>query len=169
MHTELPPTYYIIFTAVTSLGVLLQACVLLAMYIGLRQTTRKLHEATDELRQHALPTIATARSLLEDISPKLKVVSTNLVEASKSLRQQADHVNATVEDLMNKTNAQAARVDGIVTASIDSAAHATEAVQHAFAVPVRQISGLVAGLKAGFEVLRRKNHVEHIVEDDFGE
>jgi len=168
MHTQLPPIYYIIFTAITSLGVLLQAFVLLAMYIALRQTTRKLHEATDELRQHALPTIATARDLLHDISPKLKVASTNLVEASKSLRQQAEHVNATVEDLLSKTNAQAARVDGIVTASIDSAAHATEAVQHAFAVPIRQVSAVVAGIKAGFEVLTRKNHVVR-VEDDFGE
>ena len=168
MHTELPPIYYIIFTGVTAAGVLLEAFVLLAMYIGLRQTTRKLHKATDELREHALPAIATARNLLEDISPKLKVASTNLVEASKSLRKQAEQVNATIEDLVNKTNAQAARVDGIVTASIDSAAHATEAVQQAFAVPVRQISALVAGLKAGFEVLMRKNHRPR-VEDDFGE
>jgi hypothetical protein len=168
MHTELPPIYYIVFTAVTSFGVLLQAGVLLAMYIGLRETTRKLHEMTDELRQHAVPAVTSARDLLQDISPKLKVASTNLVESSKALRKQAEHVNATVEDLVNKTNAQAARVDGIVTASIDSAAHATEAVQQAFAVPVRQISALVAGLKAGFEVLMRKNHRPR-VEDDFGE
>lgn len=168
MHTELPPIYYIIFTAVTSLGVLLQAFVLLAMYIALRQTTSKLHQATDELRQHALPAVVSARDLLHDISPKLKVASTNLLEASKSLRQQAEHVNATVEDLLIKTHAQAARVDGIVTASIDSAAQATEAVQHAFAVPVRQISAVVAGLKAGFEVLVRKNHATR-VEDDFVE
>ena len=65
MHTELPPIYYIIFTGVTAAGVLLEAFVLLAMYIGLRQTTRKLHKATDELREHALPAIATARNLLE--------------------------------------------------------------------------------------------------------
>jgi hypothetical protein len=168
MHTELPPVYYIIFTAITSFGVLLQACVLLAMYIGLRQTTSKLHEVTDELKQHALPTIATARDLLQDISPKLKVASTNIVDASKSLRYEAEHVNAAIDDLLHKTSAQAARVDGIVTASIDSAAHATEAVQHAFAVPVRQISAVVAGLKAGFEVLVRKNHAPR-AEDDFGE
>jgi len=169
MHTQLPPIYYIIFTAVTTAAVLLQAFVLLAMYIGLRQTTRKLHEATDELREHALPTIATARNLLEDISPKLKVVSTNLVEASKSLRKQAEQVNATVDDLLIKTNAQAARVDGIVTASIDSAAHATQAVQHAFEAPVRQISALVAGLKAGFDVLFRKHPEPRPPEDDFCE
>lgn len=169
MHSPLPPIYYIIFTAITSLGVLLQAFVLLAMYIAVRSATKKLHEVTDELRQHALPTVATARNLLEDISPKLKVASTNLVEASHTLRHQADRVTATLDDLLNKTSAQANRVDEIVTASIDSAAHATQAVQHAFSVPVRQASAVLAGLKAGFEVLRGKNHATPRVEDEFGE
>jgi hypothetical protein len=170
MASQLPPIYYIIFTAVTSLGVLLQACVLLAMYLALRRTTTKLHEVTDELKQHVLPTIATARSLFEDVSPKLKVASTNLVEASQSLRQQASHVSSAVDDVLNMTTAQAARVDEIVTASIGSAAHATQAVQHAFSVPVRQASALFAGLKAGFEVLRGKNNQPtHSSGKDFGE
>jgi len=169
MHSPLPPIYYIIFTAVTSIGVLLQAFVLLAMYFAVVRATKGLHEVTDELRQHALPTIATARSLFEDISPKLKVASTNLVEASHTLRHQADHVTATLDDLLNKTSAQANRVDEIVTASIDSAAHATEAVQHAFSVPVRQVSAVLAGLRAGFDVLRGKNHTTPKVEDEFGE
>jgi len=169
MHSPLPPIYYIIFTAVTSIGVLLQAFVLLAMYFAVVRATKGLHEVTDELRQHALPTIATARSLFEDISPKLKVASTNLVEASHTLRHQADHVTATLDDLLNKTSAQASRVDEIVTAGIDSAAHATQAVQHAFSVPVRQATALVAGLKAAFEVLRGKNHATPKIEDEFGE
>jgi hypothetical protein len=168
MASQLPPIYYIIFTAVTSLGVLLQAFVLLAMYLAIRRTTTKLHEVTDELRQHVLPGVATARSLLEDISPKLKVASSNLVEASALLRQQADHVSETVDTLLDMTTKQAVRVDEIVTASIDSAAHATNAVQHAFSVPVRQAFALFAGIKAGFDVLRGKNHAPP-VPDDFGE
>jgi len=169
MQSQLPPVYYIVFTAVTSLGVLLQAFVLLAMYLAVRRLTIKLHAVTDELRPHILPTVAAARNLVEDVSPKLKVASTNIVEASRSLRQQAEQVNATIDEVLSKAATQANRVDEMVSASIDSAAHATQAVQHAFAVPVRQASALVAGLKAAFDVLRGKNHTTPKVEDDFGE
>jgi ABC-type transporter Mla subunit MlaD len=119
------------------------------------------------VQPHILPTITAARSLVEDVSPKLKVASTNLVEASQTLRRQADHVTATIDDLLSKTTAQANRVDEIVTAGIDSAAHATHAVQHAVSVPVRQASALFAGLKAGFDVLRGRNNSQRPPHDDF--
>ncbi|HTV66025.1 MAG TPA: hypothetical protein VMD98_10485 [Bryocella sp.] len=169
MASQLPPIYYIIFTAVTSLGVLLQAAVLLAMYLAVRRLANRLHAITDELQPHIVPTVAAARSLVEDVSPKLKVASTNLVEASQTLRRQADHVTTTLDDLLEKTTAQANRVDEIVTASIDSASHATQAVQQAFSVPVRQASALVAGLKAGFDVLRGRSNSHRPPDDEFGE
>jgi hypothetical protein len=168
MASQLPPVYYIVFTAVTALGVLLQAFVLLAIYIAIRRTIARLHEVTDELKQQVLPTIATARNLLEDVSPKLKVASSNLVAASQSLRHQANHASATVDELLDMTMVQAARVDEIVTAGIDSAAYAAQAVQHAFSVPVRQVSALVAALKAAFEVLRGRKQTPP-ADDDFGE
>jgi methyl-accepting chemotaxis protein len=169
MQSQLPPIYYIIFTAVTSFGVLLQAFVLLAMFLAVRRLTNRVHAITDQLQPHLLPTVTTARNLVEDVSPKLKVATTNILEASHTLRRQADHVTATLDDLLAKTEAQANRVDEIVTASIDSASHATQAVQHAFSVPVRQASALVAGLKAGFDVLRGKNHSQRPPEDEYCE
>ena len=169
MQSQLPPIYYIIFTAVTSFGVLLQAFVLLAMFLAVRRLTNRVHAITDQLQPHLLPTVATARNLVEDVSPKLKVATTNILEASHTLRRQADHVTATLDDLLAKTEAQANRVDEIVTASIDSASHATQAVQHAFSVPVRQASALFAGLKAAFDVLRGKNHSQRPPEDEYCE
>ncbi|HZD50648.1 MAG TPA: hypothetical protein VE178_18030 [Silvibacterium sp.] len=170
MHSQLPPIYYIFFTAITSLGVLMQAAVLLAMYLAVRRLTVRLHVITDELRPHVLPTVAIAHDLIEEVAPKLKVAATNVMEASHVLRTEADHVNVTLDEILKKASVHANRVDEMVTASIDSAAHATQAVQHAFSVPVRQVSALFAGLKAGFDVLRGGNHSSpRPVEDEFGE
>ena len=156
MQTQLSPIYYIIFTAVTALGVLLQALVLLAMYFAIRKAVAKLHAVTDELKVHAVPAVATARNLLDDVSPKLKIAASNLVDASHSLRHQANHVNSTVDEVLNKTNVQVARVDEMTTALLNSVVHATSVLQHAASVPLRQISGVFAGLKTGFDVLRKK-------------
>ncbi len=169
MQTQISPIYYIIFTAVTALGVLLQAFVLLAMYLAIRKAVSKMHAVTDEFKVHALPAVATARGLLEDVSPKLKVAASNLVEASHSLRYQADHVNSTVDELLNRTNVQIARVDEMTTAVLNTVAHATNVLQHAAAGPLRQISGVFMGVKAGFDVLRRKKPVTVEDHHDFGE
>lgn len=159
MQTQLPTIYYIIFTAVTAAGVVLQALVLLGMFLAIRKSMQKMHETTDELKVHVVPAAAAARRLIEDISPKLKIASTNLVEASHSLRHQANHINATVDDVLNKTTAHVAHVDEMVGAIFTSVNHASTALQHAVAAPYKQFSGIVAGVKAGFSVLRRKEPV----------
>ena len=152
MHSS-PPTYYIVFTAVTALGVLLQAFVLLAIYFGIRKSTVKLHGVADEVRTQALPLIASTRSLIEDISPKLKVAVSNLAEVSHTLRHQADHVNETVEDLLDKTEAQISRVDAIVTGALDAVDHATQVMENAVSTPVRRVAGVINGIKTGVKVL----------------
>jgi hypothetical protein len=156
MQTQLPQIYYIIFTAITAIGVLLQAFVLLGMYLAIRQTSRKMHEITEEMRGHLIPAIASTRRLIDDLSPKLKIASTNLVEASHTLRHETIHIKAAVDDVLDKTTAQAERVNEITSGILNSLEHATVALQHAASVPIRQISGIMAGLKAGFDVLRRK-------------
>jgi methyl-accepting chemotaxis protein len=151
MH-NLPPIYYIIFTAVTALGVLLQAFVLLAIFFAVRKAAEKLHKVTDE----ALPAIASTKSLLEDISPKLKVAVSNLTEVSHTLRHQANHLDETVETLLNKTNAQVKRVDAMVTGAFDAMDHASKVVEGVVAAPARRVSGVIQGLKAGVEVFLAK-------------
>ncbi|MBV8488538.1 MAG: hypothetical protein JO161_09695 [Planctomycetaceae bacterium] len=136
---------------------------------------------TDELRPHLMPIVSTTRNIIEESAPKIKsvvaesapkikVAVNDMVEVTHKVRTEADHVSATLDEFLKKANAQATRVDGIVTAGIDSAAHATNAVQHAISVPVRQASAVVAGLKAGFDVLLGRNHSSYRpVDEGYGE
>jgi hypothetical protein len=156
MQAQLPQIYYIIFTAITALGVLLQACVLLGMFIALRKATKKFHEVTDEVRTNLVPTIASTRRLIEDLSPKLKIATTNLVEASHAVRHEAAHISETVDDVLDKTTIQVERVNRMLIAILNSVEHATTVVQHSVDAPLRRVSGIMAGLKAGFDVLLRR-------------
>jgi methyl-accepting chemotaxis protein len=171
MQMQLPQIYYIIFTAITALGVLLQAFVLLGMYLAIRQSMKKLHEITEELRVNLLPTVSAARRLIEDLSPKLKIASSNLVEVSHTLRHESKHISAALDDVVSKTTAQATRVNEMLSGILDSVEHASTVVQHSVSVPMRHVSGIMAGLKAGFDVLRGKEktpeaataHLEEVI------
>lgn len=161
----IPEVIFIIFTAVTSIGVLIQAFVLLAMFFAVRKATGELHEVSGQLKQHLVPTLATARNLVEDISPKVKVATSNLVEASSILRSQAEHINKTVNQVTDRAHAQVTRVDEMATAVLDGLTQATAAVQHGISTPLKQVSGVFNGLRAGLDVLRKKEHQTHVEGD----
>src|ERR1700759_1437368 len=127
---QTPQVIFIVFTIATSIGVLIQAGVLLGMYFALKKTIGELHEFTDELKQHLVPTIAISRNLIEDISPKIKVASTNLVEASVIVRSQAEHIHKKVNHVSDVAEAQVVRLDEMATAVLDGITHTTAAVQH---------------------------------------
>src|SRR5215467_1894836 len=158
---QTPQVIFIIFTVATSIGVLIQAFVLLAMFFAIKKTTGQLHELSDQLKQHLVPTLSTARNLVEDISPKVKVATSNLVEASSILRSQAEHINKTVNEVADVAQAQVARVDEMATAVLDGITQATAAVQHGISTPLRQVSGVLNGLRVGLDVLRKKDRPTH--------
>lgn len=160
-------TVLIIFTAVTSIAVLIQACVMLGMYLVVRKATDEVHLLSDQLKQHLVPTLSTARNLVEDLSPKVKVAASNLVQATGVVRSQSEHINKTVGHVADLAQAQASRVDEMATAVLDGITQATASVQHGVSAPLKQVSGILNGLRAGVGVLRKKERpVVHIVERD---
>lgn len=157
-----------IFTIATAVGVLMQAFILLGLYLVVKKTTDKVIEVTDQIKQHIVPTLTVTRNLVEDISPKVKTVTSNLVDASSTLRSQAEHIHKTVADVTGKAQAQATRVDEMATAVLDGVTQATATVQHGIATPLKQVSGVLNGLRAGLEVLRKKERPTHVDADGNG-
>jgi hypothetical protein len=165
MHSALPQYVSIAFTVVTAFGVLLQALVLLGMFLGLRETQKKVTTVLDRMNDHLVPVLATSRSLLEDVSPKLKIITSNLVETTETIRQEVRHLDTIVGEVADKSRAQAARVDGMVTETLDTVAHAARTVEDGIAAPIRQIHGVLNGVRAGLDVLRNKSRNNHSGDD----
>lgn len=167
MHSETSSIYYVIFTAATAIAVTLQMLILLGMFLALRKAQKKVEALIDEARVHLMPMIATSRGLVDDLgpkvtamvndlTPKIKTISSNVVETTSLVRSEAEHIKATVDEVVGRTRGQAARVDGMVTGTLNGVEHATATIQNGVNIPLRKISGWVAGVKAAVEVLGRK-------------
>ena len=166
MHHDIPQWVYIVFTAVTAAGVMMQALVLLGMLFAIKAAMRRVDEVTQKAEEHALPALATARQLLDEVTPKLKTASQNILDVTETLRTRSVTVTDAVDDLLKKAEVQIDRVDEMVTGTLDSIAHATATVQKAVVTPVRQVSAVLSGLRAGFDVLRSRNdHPTHAAAD----
>lgn len=165
MQHSIPAWVYILFTAVTAAGVVMQALVLLGMLFAIKAALSRLDEVTKQAQEHALPALATARHLLDEVSPKLKVAAQNVLEVSHTLKNESTHVSGAVDELLKKAEVQVDRVDEMVTGTLNSIAYATATVQKAVSTPMRQVGAVLSGLRAGFDVLRSKDREAHAAAD----
>jgi len=154
-----------IFMIVTCLAIIIQAGILAALFFTVKKTTARVEEVATK----AIPLMETARTVLEDSAPKLKEITTNLVEATGTLKGQVNRMDATVNDLLDRTRLQVIRVDELVGRTLDHVEETTDLVQAAVVSPVKQISGIIQGLSVGIGAfLSRKptRRNEMVVEDE---
>jgi uncharacterized protein with ATP-grasp and redox domains len=126
---------------------------LIVMAVGAAKARKRGLEIAEELRLKVIPVIDGAREMIRDTTPKLKVITENLVETSYIVRSKAQEFDATLSDVNQKTRAQVARVDRMVSSALTGTAEVVMAIQQGIRVPVRQFVGLANGLKAGMDVL----------------
>ncbi len=64
--------------------------------------------------------------------------------------------------------AQVARIDGAVDQTVDQVQQAGDAVKHAILKPVKQMDGLVHGIRAAISVVAqgRRESVDHATQDE---
>jgi ABC-type transporter Mla subunit MlaD len=86
----------------------------------------KMHELS--------PTISAANETLKQANETAR-------EANQKTREQVDRVNVAVTDQVN-------RVNGMVTGVLDMTAQVGKSIQQGVAQPVREVSGVVEGIKA---------------------
>ncbi|MDQ2832224.1 MAG: hypothetical protein M3Y50_00455 [Acidobacteriota bacterium] len=146
-------TLLTVFVALVALAMLGQAVALIVMAVGVSKAAKRGMAILEEVRGKAMPLIDQAHSVVRDTAPKVKVITENLVETTHMVRGKAQEFDATASDINAKTKAQVARVNGIVTSVLNSTAEVTETVQRGIKIPLREVSGVVNGLKAGLDVL----------------
>lgn len=166
MHEWTTQHTLIAITAITSIGIFIQACVLIGVYFAAKKAMAQVTKLVEDARQHVLPTLATSRSLIEDISPKIKVITSNFTEVSHTVRHQSAHINSAVSEVVDKTRKQADRVDGIVTGTLDGINTAASNIQEGIAIPMRKVNGLLNGIRATLDVLLQRSRTDHVKGDN---
>jgi chromatin segregation and condensation protein Rec8/ScpA/Scc1 (kleisin family) len=142
-----------IFIAVTSAAVVLQACVLLAMYLTMRKTSAKFEALAEEVRTKVLPTAEIAYSMLVELRPKVESLIADVSESTAMVRTQLGRLDATVSDVVDRARLQVIRADDMLSRTLDRVEQTTEMVHSSVISPIRHVAGMIQGLTAGLEYL----------------
>ena len=139
---------FIIFTAI---AVMIQAGILVALFVVVRKTTGRVEKIASEVNTKALPLIETTQTLLVDVKPRVIDIVANAEESARIARAQMERLDATVNDIVDRTRLQVIRADELVNRTMDRVEETTDMVHRTVVSPIRQLSGLVQGLSAGLE------------------
>jgi methyl-accepting chemotaxis protein len=142
-----------VFVFLTGIAVLLQAGILLAMYLAMRQSSARMEALAAEVKTKVLPTVEQAQALLVDVRPKLQVIADNLQETTTAIRSQVGRVDATVSDVVDRARLQIIRGDELLSRTLDRVEQTSEMVHKTVVSPIRQLSGLMQGITVGLEFL----------------
>src|SRR5258708_16393844 len=146
---NLPP----IFVALTGLAVLLQAGVLIAMYVTMRKTSARVESVVSEVKTRVLPTVEQAQAMLADLRPKLQVIAENLEDSTTTVRGQVERVDATVNDVVDRARLQIIRADELLSRTLDRVEQTSEMGHKTVVSPVPQVSGLMRGISVVIDAL----------------
>jgi len=142
-----------LFVALTGIAVLLQAGVLLAMYIAMRKSSQRMEELAADVKTKVMPTVVEAQAMITALRPKIEIIVENLSETSTTLRSEVQRVDATVNDAIDRARLQIIRADELLSRTLDRVEQTSDMVHNTVISPVKQLSGLVQGITVALEFL----------------
>ncbi|MGD0467333.1 MAG: hypothetical protein ABSA54_03060 [Terriglobales bacterium] len=141
-----------IFIAVTTFAVVVQAGILVALYLAVRKSSARMEALATEVRSKALPTMETVQDILMELRPKIDVMSVNFSESSTLVRNQLGRIDATLTDALDRARLQVIRADELLNRTMDRVEETSEVVHKTVLSPLRQVDGLMAAISTGVEV-----------------
>ena len=142
-----------VFVGMVAIAMCAQAVALIVMAIGAAKARKRGLEIAEEIRLKVMPVIEDAQDMIHDVKPKIRMITDNLVETSHVVRAKAHEFDVTLADANVRARKQVARVDGMVSHTLTAVGEIAASVQQSIKVPIREVAGLVNGLKAGIDVL----------------
>ena len=148
-----------LFLIFTALAVIIQAGILVALFVAVRKTSDRVEALASQVSTKALPAIDNAQQMLVTLRPRVEDIVANVEQSVHIARGQMERLDATVSDIVDRTRLQVIRADELVSRTLDRVEETSDMVHRTVVSPIRQLSGLLQGLTAGVEFFlgRKRN------------
>ena len=145
-----------LFIVVTALAVVLQAAVLLALYLQMRRMMEQMNRLLTDLQARVGPILTRVQILLDDTQPRISALVTDAEHIVYLARNQAQKVDRVFTDAADRLRAQLVNADRILTGALESLEDAGVQFRRSFWGPMRKASALVQGFKVGLDFFRSR-------------
>lgn len=156
-----------------------QAIILAAIHRAGKEAAKAGKDAQSKLgpladRFEALLTSSTAvlsasSKILEENRARISDITAETLAIVRSARQQTDRIGELVDDASGRAKARIAQIDETVDHTVAQVEHASDTVKNAVMRPVKEVTGIVAGVKAALNIYAQggtRNSPEHATQDE---
>ncbi|MFN7992989.1 MAG: hypothetical protein U0Q18_05285 [Bryobacteraceae bacterium] len=155
-----------------AIAMIVQAVVVAALYRAGKQAVKSGQEAQSKIGPMVdrLEVILKVSSqILEENHPRVNQMSQDISALVKTARAEFDRLTELVNDASDRARKRIAQLDQTVDTTVGEVEHVSEAVKGAMLKPVKEMNGLVAGLKAALATYAQggtRPPVDHITQDE---
>jgi hypothetical protein len=142
------------FVVVTAAAVVLQAVILIALFIQLRRTAARVEQSTVDLQARLTPILTRVEVLVEDLSPRISGIVADASEISRLTRGQAQRADRILGEALERLRLQVVHVDQIVTGTMEAVEEAGSKLRKTMWGPIIRATALVRGIQTGLEFFR---------------
>jgi hypothetical protein len=168
-----------VFRWVIAAGVLLaclasvwQAVILAGIYRAGKEAQKAGKDAQNKLgplvdRLDAI--LTTSSQILEQNRPNIAEITAETLVIAKTARQHVERIGELIDDTSLRAKARITQIDQTVGRTMEQVDHAGEAVKSAVMKPVKEVNGIVAGVKAALNTYAQggnRNSPEHATQDE---
>lgn len=141
-----------------------QAITAFVLLRAVNATKNKVESLADRIE----PVLEIVKSASIELIPKIRIISSDAVEITKTAREQVNRIGEMLTELKQQAREQVARIDGAVESTVGSVQQAGESVKDAVLKPVREVNGVLAGIKTAISVYShgRRQSVDHATQDE---
>ncbi len=143
-----------LFVVATAIAVVLQAIVLIALFIQLRRTAMLVERTVTDLNTKLNPLISRVQLLVDDVSPRISGIVADAAEITRMARGEAQKLDRVLSEVLERLRLQLIHVDHILTGAMEAVEEAGSRMRQTVWAPVVKATALLRGVQAGLEFLR---------------
>jgi hypothetical protein len=149
-------TWVAVFVCVAAVAILIQAAILVAMFLQMRRTMDRMERFTSDLETRLAPILSRVQILLEDTQPKISEMVADAAHVVYLARAQAQKVDRVFTEASDRLRGQLVRMDRILTGALEAMEDAGSKFSNSVWKPVQKVSALMQGIKVGIDLLRSR-------------
>jgi polyhydroxyalkanoate synthesis regulator phasin len=142
------------FVIVAAVAIVIQMGIMLALYLGMKQTASRMEGVVTRLEQQASPLLATATEILDDAKPKIAEITSNMAESSATVRAHVSQVAEASAEIVERARLNAERVDEFVGNTMHKIEMASGLLEAKVLSPVRRVQAIIQAVTTGLSFFR---------------
>jgi hypothetical protein len=143
-----------LFVVVTTLAVVVQAIVLVALFLQLRRTAARVEQTVADLNTKVGPLISRVQIMVDDISPRISGIVADASEITRLARGEAQRVDRIINEALERLRMQLIHVDHVLTGAIETVEDAGSHLRKTIWGPVVKATAGIRGVQAVIDFFR---------------